>query len=350
MDVFDNQSNLSTALTCEERRLIGSSFLPVETEEAFAYILAVFRILVFPFSISLNSLLVILIVKFKRLHQTTFYLALQLVIADLVTSLLTTPLTVANIFSKRWALEKTSCVLGGFVLKLGLHSRSWLMFTFVTDRFCTVFFPFTYFKHRNKIVTALSLGAWTIALIFSIVTTSLDCVGFSRATWYCSAGGGCTNPDACALFRSILIPLSYTWGSLIPLIMYIILFVKAKKLKNRVSPLGSDGTLEATIRREHKANVTFLLLFLSLFGVSILAFLFYIIGTSTFTSLGIRPPTEYSIVVAISINIYYTLPVMDAIAIMRNQDVRETLNSLVKKRRQGNETTSSTARQTTGTD
>ena len=317
--------------TCQVSRYIGGTSLDPETETVMRYLTIGFILLLFPFAVFLNSLLIVLIGKFKVLRQTTYYLALQVVIIDLCITLIVTPLTVINAIAGQWILGPVLCSMTSFLVIFTRQSRNSLMFVFVKDRFCSVFFPFRYFKHRTKVVIPLCLVAYLVAIIMAIMPLSLDCIEFSRVTWYCSSGGGCTNPATCEITRTVLITLPQIWGSYIPLIMYTILFIKAKKFKRQVAPSDVSKETEQNSKHERKANLTFFFLFLSLFGVTFLPFMFYVIGRSTLRALGIRPASEYVIFTIILRTAYNILPIIDAIAIMRNPDVRSALSLLKKK-------------------
>ena len=332
-----NMSNETSLVSCEVTRYIGGSSLDFETEVVMRYLTIGFVLLLFPFVVFLSILIIVLIGKFKVLHETTFYLALQVVIIDLGITVLVTPLTVINAIAGHWILGPVFCEMTSFLVTFTRQSRSNIMFVFVTDRFCSVFFPFRYFKHRTKVVIPLCLVAYLVAIIMAILPPSLDCTEFSRVTWHCTSGGGCANPAACEIIRATTITLPQIWGSYIPLIMYTILFIKAKKIKNQIGPVDvSEVTLENN-KRERRANITFFFLFLSLFGVTFFPFMFYIIGRSTLLALGIRPASEYIIVTTILRTLFNILPLIDAIAIMRNPDVRSAL-SLLKKKLNGRST------------
>ena len=291
--------------------------------------------LIFPFAVFLNTLLIFLIVKFKVLRQTTFYLALQVVITDLGLTVMVTPVTVINATAGQWILGPALCKISILLISFLRQSRNSLMFVFVTDRFCSVFFPFRYFKHRTKVVIPLCIVTYLAGIVFASIPQILDCIEFSRVTWYCRSGRGCTNPKTCDVISVAYITIPQFWGSYAPVIMYTILFIKAKMIKNQVAPVNiSEETIQNN-RRERKTNLTFFFLFLSLFGVTFVPFVFFIVGRNTLHALGIRPAPGYKVVTIILRILYNILPIIDAIAIMRNPDVRRALSLLKKKLRMG---------------
>ncbi len=63
-------------------------------------------------------------------------------------------------------------------------------------------------------------------------------------------------------------------GSVVPMVMYIALFMKAKKVRNRIIPLDTQEDAEQS-KRDQKANITFFTLFLSLIGINTPSFIVF---------------------------------------------------------------------------
>ena len=159
--------NLTNQTTCEERRFIGTTSLDYNTETIMRSIIIAFLLLIFPFAVILNCFLIFLVGKFKILRQTNFYLALQVVVVDLASVLFVTPITATNGFAQEWILGPGFCTLSAFVIYFLQQSRQYLMFLFVTDRFCLVFFPFRYKIYRRKVVISICIGVYSTAVIMS---------------------------------------------------------------------------------------------------------------------------------------------------------------------------------------
>ena len=317
-------------IPCEESRYIGTMALDFETETIMRSIVIAFLLLIFPFAVILNCLLIFLFGRFKILRQTTFYLALQVVVVDLASVLFITPITTTNGIAQQWILGSVFCTISTFVIYFLQQSRQYLMFLFVTDRFCLVFFPFRYKKYRQKVVILICIGVYSIAVIMSSIVMILDCASFSRITWYCWVNSGCTNPQTCGIWNAISVSLSIILGSFVPLIMYTSLFIKAKIIRNQVVSISSEQTSPHS-NNERRANTTFLILFLSLFGVVIIPFLLYLIGTAIVQQFDIPLPPVHVILTTLSVVIFQILPIVDPIAIMRHPDVRKVLSFLKKK-------------------
>ena len=326
-----NLTNQSMSIPCEERQYIGIMILDFETETIMRSIVIAFLLLLFPFAVFLNCLFVILVAKSKILQQTTFYLALQVVVVDLASVFFVFPLTITGGFIQQWSLEPVLCTLTLFIEAFIRSSRQFLMFAFVTDRFCLVFFPFRYRRHRNKLVISLCIGVYTISVVLASVLSVLDCVGFSRVTWHCDLSEGCTNPEACGIWTSISLVFLTVWGSFVPLVMYVILFIKARMVKNRVVPVNAFEEVTLYFNRERKANVTFLIMFLSLFGVVIVPFLLFSGEVLAYRTLNAQTTPGYTVALTLCVLIFNILPIVDPIAIMRHSDFRKALSSFKKE-------------------
>ncbi|XP_064386833.1 octopamine receptor beta-1R-like [Halichondria panicea] len=356
--------------TCEELRLMSGPLLFSRTVyEVFRYVQITIFIIGFPLGLFLNTLVIVLVAKVKKLQQTSFYLALQVVVVDLLITLIQFPTTTANIIADGWVFGAIGCPSIGFFLFTLRNMRNFLMFVFVTDRFLTVFAPFWYYKlnHRNLVVVPLSVAAWFLAILYGLIPMpfGLDCHEYGRIAWGCTVSKGCKYPEICDAYKNASVVLSNVIGGLIPLVMYIVLYCKAKQLKKKYPTIvlgkvmvhnslqksgstssktpddrkqsvisssstsdqfsGSSSCSEKKRKRDETANITFALLFLTLIGVSFPSTFFFVIGTSAFSAQGIRPPEVFVIFITIFRSLFNFLVVLDPIAIMRNRDVRSAL-------------------------
>ncbi len=319
--------------TCEVRRYIGGTTVDVDIETVLRYLLVCYMLLLFPFAAFLNGFLVVLIVAVKALHQTAYFLTFQVVMIDLLLTIIATLISTVGALAGKWTMGPEFCSISLFFLHILRHSRYWMMFVFVTDRFCSVFFPFSHKRYQQKIAVALSLMAWSISFLFAVLPLILDCEVFSRITWYCTGGNGCTNRQYCQWSRIVTTLITNIVGSLLPLIMYIILFVKAKKMQKsfrRMSSTSNEDTKKAS-KRNWQVNVTFFWLFLALFGINLIPFLLFVFGMSLISGIGLQPSPEYTISTIIFRSLYNVLPIIDAIAIMRNPDIRQAIKLFITK-------------------
>lgn len=287
----------------------------------------------FPVSIVMNSLVIILVIQFKRLRTVTFLLALQIIVVDMVCAIVIFPTSVINAIAKK-DIFKDICPLVGFSIFFLTALRTILMSVLVVDRFLSVFMAYLYPKFRVKVTTTTSVIAWGISLIISLVPTArqLDCYGFQQYTWTCTQTAGCKNQTVCLLYDSVVVIILHL-SNMAALLLYLILYCKARQLRNRVDVTPhsqQDGSVARAERQrqERKANVTFFLLFLSLLGISFPNFLFYEFSQLGHTSIGdysADAEPNFHVVIAISRTLYTLLLIIDPLVIIRDRDAREAI-------------------------
>ena len=311
---------------CNHIQLNGRQVLSEDKEAAVRYLTVGFLALLYPFAIILNSLVIFLVLKFKHLRQTTYYLALQLIIIDLVICIFFTPITVINAFAGRWILGLNFCRIVGAVNSFLRQMRNLFMFIFVCDRFLAVFYPFSYPRVQKKVISFIYTGSLMLAVVTTAIPLADDCVAFSRVAWYCLIDVGCTTP-LCSISRSVIASVSTLIGAIIPFAMYIILFIKAKKIRNQITPMVSE---ELTQQRRHnkRANTTFFTVFLSTFAVSFLTFLFFAVIRSITAAFGVHTHEVFLFASFLLRLNFDLLLIFDPIAILRNPEVREALKVL----------------------
>ncbi len=326
--------NLSSEInqSCEEHRLFGQQELSNNAELGLRYFALVYNIALFPLSLSLTGLIIFLIIKFKHLHQITFVLTLQVAIIDCSYVLIFYPTAVISTIDGQWSIGLLMCNITGGAFTFIFNLRNWLMFVFVCDRFCTVFIPFRYKRHRRKVILVLCLTVLAISAINGGLKMIFGCFGISRVVWICASpiDETCPNYTFCQTHTTVFIALGLIVGSCVPMVMYIALLIKAKRVRNQIMSLGTQENPEQR-KRDRKANITFFTIFLSLFGVYIPPLFGYIFINLIFTPLGVQPPEALLLILFLLEQLYSLLPIIDSIAILRNPEMRKATKMLRKK-------------------
>ena len=339
--MLDNDTAASD-LTCEELQVeFGSPLpLPLNVATVLRYVQAVYYLIYFILGVLLNVFVTVLILRYKKLRNVTFILALQVCVGDMINSAIVFPTSAVNAVVGHYVFTGLCSTFGFIAFFLGI-ARFYLMFVLVLDRFCTVFLPFWYQRHRIKVVLPFSIGAWMSAFTVALVPVRglLDCYEVVRNSWGCFPGAGCLHQRECFAYRWIAYTSSNASGA-VSLVMYLILFHKARKLRNRVAVANpSDAANEteeraATARKmkqERKANVTFFLLFLALIGVSIPPTAFVLVGRVLIILIGGTGfPTVYTVAEILVGSTISLLIIVDPIVIMRNEDFREAIRKLFR--------------------
>ena len=206
----------------------------------------------------LNSLVIVLVAKYKKLQTLSFAIALQVVVIDLLLS----PILVVNLVSaiaNGWLFGEHFCAFIGFVILIMASMRTFLMFIFVIDRFLSVFLPFSYPKHKVKVAVSLSVLCWPLSIILNaaMLPGLLNCYRFNALSWTCFFSSKCSGN--CSAFIAVYLSLIVIPITVLPIILYIALFCKAKKARKNDAAV-SDSSSQ---RKEWKATITFFLLSLS---------------------------------------------------------------------------------------
>ena len=336
-----------TNLTCEELRQLGNPHLVAEAiADPLRYLQLSYYMICYPIAFLLNSFVIFIIARFKKLHNTTFYLALQIIVANLANIIVYYPYSSANAIAGK-NVSLALCPALGFLTSFLLAARNLLMFVLVADRFCLIFLPFWYGRHRVRVVVPLSIGGWMLALTVTVIPLIglRKCYALTRVTWVCFVGRGCDMPQ-CNSY-SIFVTALNNGGTFIAFCLYLALYCKAKKIKNRITAASmSDESEEAreaakeARKRDRRANTTFMILFSALIGVTLPPF----ISTTLTRSVGIfltvqnRTPTPRPLLTFVSVlltNLYLLIFITDPIVIMRNQDVRDVMETIRAKLRPG---------------
>ena len=330
MSVFNDTSVCSTATTEYSAKLL---------EAVGAYLLTVQGIVVSGIGIVgaiLTISLMIVILANKDLHTRTFILSLQLLVLDIVLILFAHIPIIVTSMARKWVFGSVWCRITGSVSYLAIYWRCSILFALTLDRFFIVFFPFTYNKIANKLMLVLSfiLLALCVTLVSipAFETLGIGCYEFSDSALYCIDRGECYfHIYACYIYRMAATSVVSLVGGLLPVGMYIAMYMKARKIQSDVPQLGEFGGEESNTYNEQellsnqRAKITVAILFICLI---ILAFPFIVVIAlfPLITKLSFR----YYIIYAVK-NLFFSTPITDPIIIWRNKDIKEKVKMLFKK-------------------
>ena len=223
-----------TQLTCEQiQEQFGQPLpIPINIQAILRCVQAVYYIINLVLGVFINLFVIVLTLRFKKLQNITFLLGLQVCFGDMLNGAIILPATAANAIAGQFLFPGLCSVFGFAIFFLG-HARTYLMLVLVLDRFCNVFVPFWYQRHRVKVVLTLSLGAWILAFIVALVPVKglLNCYSVERNALACYPNQGCYHQGECLTYTWIVLTLTNICG-VVSLAMYLLLFCKARKLRN----------------------------------------------------------------------------------------------------------------------
>ena len=324
---FDPEDNFT--LSCAARNIQGPVMQPYsETlNDIIRVCQSLFFFILFVVGTFLNLLVIVLVAKYKKLRTLSFGIALQIVVINLVLCFLTS-IRLASSIANRWVFEEHVCSLVGLIIFIITVIRTASMLVFVIDRFLSVFCPYAYPKYQTKIVTILSIAPWVLIAVGSIIAYVLDCYTFVPTSWSCSINGGCNYN--CSIFLGLFFITVTLPITILPLFLYTILFIKAKKIKKEIIatiPEGTDTTNQP--KQDWKATITFFLLFMSIFALTVPTLVILSIINTIYQGERV-PPAVHVLLIVVSSTISL-LPISDPILIMRNRDIREVTGAIKEK-------------------
>ena len=284
---------------------------------------------------SLNLFLIVIVIKFKRLHKIDFYLTLQIVLVDFIFCIFLFPISATNAVSRQWTFDPGFCHFNGSLRALILEIRCLFLFILSLDRLSNVFFPLRYPNTQKRIVVILSAMTWTISVILALIPLYglLDCFIYAPEYHGCTGGAGCRHKAACKVF-GFSAAVFLNGSVVVALVMYFVMYVKAKKVNARVMPVSNTIGNEAAAlqrRRGRQAMITLALYFIVLFAFSSPQLLFTEIPLLIENVTGFEfLPMWYDFVHVFTINLALAHSFVDPVVLMRNEDVRMVVKTLVR--------------------
>ena len=260
---FDNSTSVCPAATTE--------YTAELLEAVNVYLLIVQGIVVGMIGIIgvfLTVSLIIVIGVYKELHKRTFILSLQLLVLDLVFAVLINGSIFVTTIARKWVFGQVMCSITGIVVYLASLWRCAILFVLVLDRFLTVFCPFSFKKVARKVLVPVS------AILFVICSATvmgpvfgLGCYEFLESNLFCTDKSQC---GLCHFSRSIRLVVLVFIGALLPVGMYIAMFIKAKRIQSSAPQLGEhEGEDNAAYNeQDQRTIITVAILFVSLICLS----------------------------------------------------------------------------------
>ena len=319
---FDSEDNLT--LSCAAKNIQEPLNLPYPTALVMVVrvLQSVLIFLVFSVGSILNVLVIVLVGRYKKLQTVSFTIALQIVVLDLLLAIFY-GLSLITSVANRWVFGEHVCSLVGGVVLVTVLTRTGVLFTFVIDRFLLVYFPFSYTKHQIKTVIILSVMNWFFAVVAAIVAYALDCYTFAPNSLLCVVNAACNSN--CSILHIVIHVGFVAPCSIIPIFLYALLFVKAKKAKAAIASVAA-GVATSAPPVDWKATITFLLMFLTVFVLTlpnlVILFVLRVLYAEQDAPLGLY------LLATVAIRLLSLLPITDAVLILRNRDVREVLREI----------------------
>ena len=295
------------------------------------YVQGVLFILVILPSLSLNMFTIFLIAKYKCLQYRELVLALQILVINMVYSIVELTAIVSS-FAGDWILGHELCQLVAFIRESTIMIRYLFSLLYAVDRIMTVFAPFWYLQYGKTTTVMLSIGIWVVGLSRGAVPLGLDCIAFVPTAKICLPVSSCS--EDCKISSILYIAVTYTLGSIVPFILYVVLLCKAKRI---ISKRNKHTDKSNKMQLSKRASTTFFILFLTVMICRLPAFIIFITIQIQLAIDRRIPPVLAGLHMVVTRMLFTSLPIFDAIVILRNRDVQLTLQRLFSFRTQKEE-------------
>lgn len=329
-DAFSNLTKVPSSsgnmtLTCIARSLDHPHALPFSPSltATVRVVLTICYLLIIASALFLNIMVIVLAAKYKKLRTRSIIIVLQIVVCNIgVTSTvyLLRPMTLT---ADQWLFGEYICIVTGYLYLTYLLVRTLLMFAFVVDRFLSVFFLLSYPKHSSKIMIPLCAFTWVFAIVVRGIGFPgiLDCYVFRLSAYSCIHSSGCST--ACATVARISIGLIFGPATAIPVILYAMLYFKARQLMKKLAAFALTASVGGTrvppndlYRKELKPTITFFLLLVSAFVLTTPTIVVAVIATTLARTMG--PLPILYVISAVSSTLTACLVVVDPIVILKS--------------------------------
>ena len=281
--------------------------------------------------LSLNIFVLFIIIKYRSLQQRLMYIAIQISIMEITYLLLIPPAIFVSGIAREWLLGDAMCNILGIVNDGFAYFRFMMTFILTLDRFISVFSPFFYERHAKRILFSL-LGLvyfTTFVRVFLPIEGVMGCYAYVGSNKICTAYSGCSLN--CYYFVVVSITLIVAIGAFMPFGMYMILFCKAYRLRKATMktvpqelPLESqegEARVKPNVRKESfHVTITMFILLMSVIGGTSPVFILYAVQFVADQ----KHPAFFILIMLVGRTSFNSIPVVDAIAIMRNKQFRES--------------------------
>lgn len=284
----------------------------------------------------MNIFVMIVILANKELRTRPFLLSLQIIVMNVFfISLLYTPIALTGLY-REWLFGEVFCkTVGATALFIGTW-RWPVMFLLVLDRFLTIFCPFSYHGTRAKCVTIILsiviLSACILTSVIPLFDIGIGCYVFTELALMCVVSWQCTS-IICHVYYYFITITFFVFGGIVPVALYIAMYIKGRRLRKLISPVitndndrNTSPVSEMAQRSEKRARITVLIMFINLICLSLPAFVSWAIHQTISDKIAVEYKAGVQYVMS---DIYYCLPIADAVVILQNKDIKSAVRKMM---------------------
>ena len=164
------ENNLTLALSCAASSLpaVNGSDLPIQLTTSIRIIQALYGLLILSLGCFLNTMIPLLILKYKKLCTVSYSIAFQICVGNLLlTFTYGIPLVVSNI-AGHWVFGFHLCLVNGVLFFMLTNVSNFLIVIYFIDLFFFIFSPFSYRKFCFWIAIILCGISWCFSIALSL--------------------------------------------------------------------------------------------------------------------------------------------------------------------------------------
>ena len=286
-----------------------------------------------------NGLILVLVARYKVLRSRSVIANLSLTFSDLLWCLCYHTPALVSSSRAGWAFGDTACTAFGILSIEFLLTRWFVMSVVCVDRFSTVRFPFSYTKYSKCILAVLITMAWILPFILASlpeISNLADCE-FRPNIPTCLFS--CDN-RLCRFYYGVVVSLSFVLGAVIPTILYVWLYRRARSLRPAAVVLGQMALQPATgaatghhlpysypdkHSRDIHGYITFILILVTFMVTAAPAYLAQILRSSNYY-VWCRIPIYVHFGIQL---IFFSSTALDPLVIMRDRDFQKCLKHML---------------------
>ena len=287
-------------------------------------------------SVPINLLLIVTMVLYRKSLDKSIILAVSVLISNIIASLSLTGEMVVTSIARSWLFGYWGCQGITFIATCALFSR-WITVGFIAlDRFCRVFWTFTYPRHESKVIISLLVLSWIISVVISLI------LFFCKSFTFFIGAPGCFfveyNPEM--TLPGIVVTNALLWitriiAIFVPATLYTMMYVKAYEIRKKSPAVTITDSPDAAAEeknarsRANKASLTYSLMLIAFVVVNLVIVLKDILGR-VFLHFNV------SIDIAIPIGFLTTAIIQayclgDLAIILANRQIRKSFFTLLAK-------------------
>lgn len=281
-----------------------------------------------------NGIILLLVAKFKVLRTRSVVTKLSLTCADVLWCLFFHVPAVVSASASRWVFGDIGCSAIGLFAVQFLLTRWLVLAVLCVDRFCTVRFPFSYTKYSKPVMGVLTITAWLLPFLLAFFPVIL---GLSHGEFRPNIPACLFRCDGvvCRLYYGMVLSSSFIVGAVIPTVLYVWLYCRARSLRPSAVILGQLALQPATglitnhrllpsssytdkWSRDIQSHLTFLLIVVTFIVTSLPAYL-----SQTYRTANMESWCRIPIYVHFFIQlVFLSSTALDPLVIMRDRDFR----------------------------